>query len=142
MLVRFIGRAVVCVGIAGAWFAANPGDATGARRAPKTWEVKMTNEGGNRFDPVALTIQDGDTVKWVIAGGSHNIAFWADSIPSGALELLRKAMSDTAAPLQSKRFPNPGDSYAVVFSGMPKGTYNYYCRPHLMRGMIASIKIE
>jgi plastocyanin len=102
----------------------------------------MTNEGGSvRYDPAEITIQAGDTVKWIIAGGSHNIVFWPDSVPQGAADLLRKAMPDTAGTLQSPRFPNPGDSYSVVFAGMPKGVYKYHCRPHLTRGMVAKITV-
>lgn len=114
-----------------------------AGRAPRTWEVQMTNANGMvTFEPKELTIQDGDTVKWVIAGGSHNVVFWPDSVPSGAVPMLRAAMPDTAGPLQSPRFPNVGDSYSVVFKGMPKGTYKYYCRPHLMRGMVGALTIQ
>jgi plastocyanin len=112
-------------------------------RPAKLVEVKMTNEGGQvRFVPDNITIQDGDTVRWVIAGGSHNVVFWPDSVPAGAPPLLQKAMPDTAAHLQSPRYPNVGDAYTLVFSGMPKGVYKYFSRPNLMRQMTGAITVE
>ncbi len=113
------------------------------RRVPKTWEVKMvTQDGKQLFEPADLTIQAGDTVKWMAISGSHNVGFWADSVPKGAVELLRKAMPDTIAPLLGPRKPTAGDSYIIVFDGMPKGTYKYYCKPHLAKMMIAQLTIK
>jgi plastocyanin len=112
-------------------------------RAPKLVEVKMTNEGGTfRFDPREIRIVAGDTVKWVVGGGSHNIEFWPDSVPVEALPALRAALHDTVAPLRTARFPNPGDSYTMVWTAMPRGVYKYFCRPHLMRGMTGMITVE
>ena len=112
-------------------------------RAPKSWDVQMTNAGGMvRFEPKEITIAAGDTVKWTQTGGSHNIKFWVDSIPMGALPLLRAAMKDTAATLETRRFPMGTAEYTIVFAGMPKGVYKYHCGPHLMRGMMASITVQ
>jgi plastocyanin len=114
-----------------------------APRAPKTWDVQMTNEGGTlRFEPKEITIAVGDTVKWTQTGGSHDIRFWPDSVPMGAVPLLNTAMKDTVAALRTMRFPQGPATYTIVFAGMPKGVYKYYCGPHRMRGMIASITIQ
>jgi plastocyanin len=115
----------------------------GAPRAPRTVEVKMANDNNMvRFEPKDITIAPGDTVKWVRAGGSHNIVFWPDSVPQAALPALRAAMKDTIAPLEIARMPNPDQSYTMVWTGMPRGVYKYYCRPHLMRGMVGTITVQ
>ena len=45
-----------------------------AHRAAKKWEVKMGVTGNMYvFEPKELTIQAGDTVKWIAVNGSHNI---------------------------------------------------------------------
>ncbi len=112
-------------------------------RAAKKWEVKMiTEDGKQRFEPAQLTIQAGDTVSWLAVSGSHNVGFWSDSVPKGAVELLRKAMPDTIAPLLGMRKPKKGDTYDVVFAGMPKGLYKYYCKPHLNKMMVATLTIK
>lgn len=112
-------------------------------RAPKNHVVKMITENGKQlFDPVNLTIQVGDTVTWLAVSGSHNVGFWVDSVPNGAVDLLRKAMPDTIAPLLGKRIPIKGDSYVVVFTGMPKGIYKYYCKPHLNKQMVGELTLK
>ena len=143
-LVRFrtvtLAIAAVAVGVAATTSASAR---TVPPRAPKKWEVKMiTQDGKQLFDPVSLTIQVGDTVSWLAVSGSHNVGFWTDSVPAGAVELLRKTMPDTIAPLLGKRIPVKGDTYVVVFAGMPKGTYKYYCKPHLNKMMVGQLTIK
>ena len=116
---------------------------TVAPRKPKTHTVQMiTQDGKQLFDPVNLTIQVGDTVEWLAVSGSHNVGFWADSIPAGAAEVLRKVMPDTVAPLLGRRKPVKGDTYVVAFEGVPKGAYKYYCKPHLNKMMFGSLTIQ
>jgi plastocyanin len=110
---------------------------------PKTWEVKMiTQDGKQLFEPADLKIQSGDTIRWLAVSGSHNVGFWIDSVPKGAVDLLRKAMPDTIEPLLGKRIPTKGDSYVVTFGNMPKGLYRYYCKPHLKKGMVGTVTIQ
>ena len=112
-------------------------------RAPKTWEVKMiTQDGKQLFEPKDITIQVGDTIKWLAVSGSHNVGFWPDSVPKGAPELLRKAMPETISDLLGPRKPTKGDSYVIAFTGMPKGVYKYYCKPHLQKMMVGTVTIQ
>jgi plastocyanin len=112
-------------------------------RAPKTVEIKMMNDNNEvRFEPKDVTVIVGDTIKWSLVGGRHNVEFWPDSVPAAAVPLLRAAMKDTVAPLQSPRLGTAGESYSVVFTGFPKGVYKYFCRPHLMRMMMGTITVE
>jgi plastocyanin len=122
--------------------------AAAPRRAARTVEIKMVNmvDGArmNRYQPQDITIQVGDTVKWVASGGSHNVAFWKDSIPAGAEALITKAMEadkDTI-PLATKRYPTAGTGFTMVFAGFPKGVYKYFCSPHLRMGMVGKITVE
>jgi plastocyanin len=122
---------------AGAAGAAKP--ATGT-----THEVKMLGDAqGYRFDPATITIKEGDAVKWtVVSGPPHNVAFWSDSIPSGAAAQLGANMPNTMAPLSSPLEMQPGATYTVSFAGVPKGTYKYYCTPHLALGMKGTITVQ
>ena len=112
-------------------------------RAAKTWEVKMiTQDGKQLFEPKDITIQTGDTIKWLAVSGSHNVGFWPDSVPKGAVDLLRKAMPDTIETLLGPRKPTKGDTYVVAFTGMPKGVYKYYCKPHLKKMMVGTVTVK
>lgn len=139
----FVALAVTAVAASSAQDAAARTLPPDAPRAPKTHVVKMITENGKQiFDPIKLTIQAGDTVEWLAVSGSHNVAFWADSVPKGAVELLKKAMPETTKELTGPRKPKKGDKYVMVFSGMPKGTYEYYCTPHLKKMMVGTLIIK
>jgi plastocyanin len=123
-----------------------PGAATGTgtAQAPtgQTHTVRMLldPQGQYRFDPANITIRRGDAVKWVmVSGGPHNVQFEADKIPAGAQTQLSANMPNQATPLGSPMMMNANEEYTVSFAGVPAGTYNYVCTPHLamnMRGVV------
>jgi plastocyanin len=110
----------------------------------KTWDVKMyADEKGSRFDPVNLTIKRGDGIRWTLVNGPpHNVAFWSDSIPSGAANALQGNMPDQMAALSGPMMTNLNQTYTISFAGVPAGTYHYYCVPHLALGMKGTITVQ
>ncbi|MBL4885748.1 MAG: hypothetical protein JKY95_14605 [Planctomycetaceae bacterium] len=96
----------------------------------KNYIVKMISDADNTryyFEPAALTIKAGDTVKWVNAQEDfHNAA--ATSIPKGA-EFFEGPM------LEEK-----GQSWSYKFT--KSGTYEYECQPHAMLGMVGMIVVD
>ncbi len=96
--------------------------------------VRMVDQGGGqyRFAPAAVTVQPGDTVRWLeTSGAPHNVQF--DRWPSGA-----KLGSAQAGPLLTSK----GATYQLVIDGrFPAGTYAYECLPHGMLGMKASLTV-
>jgi plastocyanin len=110
----------------------------------KTHDVKMVLEGSKyKFDPENLTIKSGDVVRYHnTSGGPHNVSFWADSIPSGAADALKKNMPNQMAPLEGPLLTEPNAVYEVSFAGTPKGDYKYYCLPHLALGMKAKLTVQ
>src|SRR5690242_15239990 len=59
-------------------------------------DVSMMLTGSTyKFDPSDLTIKAGDKITFHNkTGGPHNVSFWADSIPAGAADALKKNMPD------------------------------------------------
>jgi len=112
--------------------------------APKTVDVQMLGDaGGYRYAPATVTIQRGDKVRFtLVSGPPHNVVFWADSIPKGAAAPLAKGMPQTVDKLTSPYYLKTGDTYVVSFDGVPAGTYKYYCTPHLLLGMKATIVVK
>ena len=108
-----------------------------------THDVNMVLEGTSyKYVPDELTIKSGDVVRFHnVSGGPHNVSFWADSIPSGAAEVLKAGMPDQMA-LEGSLLTEPNAIYTVNFAGAPAGEYKYYCLPHLALGMKGKLKVE
>jgi plastocyanin len=110
----------------------------------KTHDVNMVLDGSKyKYDPDNLTIASGDVVRFHNkSGGPHNVSFWADSIPSGAADVLKKNMPNQMAPLEGPLFTEPDAVYEVSFAGAPKGDYKFYCLPHLALGMKGKLTVN
>lgn len=109
-----------------------------------THDVNMELEGSTyKFDPSDLTIKAGDVVNFHNkSGGPHNVSFWADSIPAGAADVLKKSMPDQMAPLEGPLLTEPEAVYKVSFAGAPTGDYKFYCLPHLALGMKGKVTVQ
>ena len=119
--------------------------ATAPAPAGPVVEVKMTGNGTTSaaFEPATLTIKPGTTVRFInVSGGPHNVAFYADSIPKGAAEALKKGMPNPMGDLMSPFLTQPSEKYEVSFVGAPVGKYRVYCMPHVALGMAATITVQ
>lgn len=105
--------------------------------AAETYTVKMGADNGMlKFDPPTLTIQQGDTVKWVNNKlPPHNIIFDDKNVP-GASKALATSLS------HDQMMFSPGESYEITFADSPAGDYTYYCAPHRGAGMIGKITVQ
>ena len=113
---------------------------TGAQGA--THDVNMVLEGSSyKYVPDQLTVGPNDLIKYHNkSGGPHNVAFWTDSIPSGAASKI--VLPDPMAPLSSKLVVAPDEIIEVKLNGAPTGEYKYYCTPHLALGMKAKLTVK
>ncbi len=108
-------------------------------------EVKMTGNGTSQaaFVPNKLTIKKGATVRFLnVSGGPHNVAFYPDSVPKGAVETLKKGMPNPMGDLMGPFLTQPNEKYDVSFAGAPAGTYKGYCMPHVALGMTIAITVQ
>ena len=104
----------------------------------RTHVVRMQ---GGRFAPYEITIQQGDTVRFVLgSGGPHNVAF--REIKGEAAERLRKRMTDTIGTLSGPLLLTPGETYDIVFTDVPSGVYPYWCIPHFSMGQMGAITVK
>lgn len=128
------------------------GDTTPAMAAPPaapaeggvTHNVNMVLEGATayKFVPSDLTVKVGDKVVFHnVSGGPHNVAFWADSIPAGAREVLEPQIPNPIGPLSSELMVDPGATLTISFAGAPTGEYRFTCTPHLAMGMNGKITV-
>ncbi|MFS8907604.1 plastocyanin [Synechococcus sp. OH2] len=116
------------VGVAGVAFLSNPA-------AAETYTVKMGSDKAQLiFDPPSLTINQGDTVRWVNNKVyPHNVVF--DKVPGGDAAL--------AAKLSHKALLTaPNEVVESAFVDVPPGEYTYYCTPHRGAGMVGKIIVN
>jgi plastocyanin len=109
----------------------------------KTVEVKMIGDGTTyRFEPANITIKAGDNIKWVmVSGGPHNVSFNAAEVPAAAKAQLSANMDNQMSELMGPLMQNANESYEISFAGIPAGTYNFYCTPHLAMNMKGTITV-
>ena len=107
-------------------------------------EVNMTGAGTVfKFEPAVITVPVGGTARFInVSGGPHNVAFYPDSIPAGAADLLNAAMANRMDNLSGPFLINPNDRYDISFAGLPAGVYKGNCTPHLALGMKFTLTVQ
>lgn len=89
-------------------------------------QVKMLNkgaEGAMVFEPSLITIEPGDTVKFLVTNKGHNAESIAGMAPEGAQAFVGKIDEEVAI-----TFDKPG-------------VYGVKCKPHYAMGMVALIVV-
>lgn len=120
--------------------ATTAGTAMPATGTTHTVNMVVTAAGEYRYEPAEITIKTGDAIKWVmVSGGPHNVAF--QNVPEAAKAQLSANMPNQLGELSSPMFMNPGEEYTVSFAGIPAGTYDYVCTPHLALGMTGKVNV-
>ena len=122
--------------------AAGAATAMPATGTTHTVNMVVNAAGEYRYEPAEITIKAGDKVEWVmVSGGPHNVAF--QNVPEAAKAQLNANMPDqpVAGELASPLFMNAGEKYEVSFAGIPAGTYDYVCTPHLALGMTGKVTV-
>jgi plastocyanin len=97
----------------------------------KSIDIKMiTDSRGERYDPVEVTIVRGDSLRFLLESGVHNVNFLAAKNPPGA-----------KLPPMSEYLQLPGQklSYLIDF---PEGRYYYQCDIHVLLGMIGHVNVK
>jgi serine/threonine-protein kinase len=108
-----------------------------------TWEVLLLGDAnGYRFEPADFQVTEGDEVRFrLVSGGPHNVAFDAAALPAGVKAALAANMPNQVGELSSTMLLAEGETYTISFAGVPAGTYEYYCTPHLAMGMKGRVTV-
>jgi plastocyanin len=107
----------------------------------KTDAVDMTDELG--FEPKKIEVSAGTTVTWKNVGAiGHTVTAYEDEIPDGATYFASGGFDSQDAAVEG--YPDEGNiegegTYEHTFE--TKGTYEYYCIPHEMNGMVGTVKV-
>src|SRR5438552_18669708 len=134
-------KSVVAVYAAVALCGVSPGLRSAQQAAaPRVLEVRMT---ASRFEPGETLARAGDTLRFVNAGGLHNVLFFADSIAAPARQLLVRAMTgDKIGPLASPLLIERGEQYQFVVPALPAGRYPFVCQAHYAMRMVGTLVVQ
>jgi plastocyanin len=109
----------------------------------ETSTVDMTDE--LTFAPRRIRVSAGTTVTWENVGNiGHTVTAYEDNIPDGATYFAsggfdsQQAAVDGYSNEQAGNVPG-GESYEHTFE--TTGTYEYYCIPHEMNGMVGYVEV-
>ncbi|MDS0221262.1 plastocyanin/azurin family copper-binding protein [Haloarcula sp. S1AR25-5A] len=109
----------------------------------ETSTVEMTD--GLAYEPKKIQVEAGTTITFENVGSiGHTVTAYEDKIPDGATYFAsggfdsQQAAKDGYSNGQEGNIPK-GESYEVTLE--TTGTYEYYCIPHEMNGMVGTIKV-
>ena len=118
------------------------GQAMPATGTTHTVNMIVDAQGQYKFEPAQITVKQGDAITWkMVSGGPHNVAFQNIANAQAKTQLMAN-MPNQASELSSPMFMNPGEEYTVSFAGIPAGTYDYVCTPHLALGMTGKVTVQ
>jgi plastocyanin len=166
---RFLlGAGVVASGLSVAGCSAAPGDTTptevgdgSGEATATTTPTQSSGNGGNgeswtetdtvemtdslAYAPKRIQVSAGTTVTWENVGNiGHTVTAYEGEIPDGATYFASGGFDAQSAAVdgykngQEGNVPG-GESYEHTFE--TTGTYEYYCIPHEMNGMVGTVKV-
>lgn len=132
----FRSASLLCVSLASTLTFAAPASGQGAAAPPHLVVVKLVQRPGAMpyaFDPLTITVQRGDTVRFINdVAVMHNVHFKGH--PSGA-----KLGSVAVGPYLTTK----GQTYDVIIDDrFPDGKYEFVCDPHEMIGMHGTLTVR
>jgi plastocyanin len=89
-----------------------------------------SDSAGNYFKPADFEVHRGDTIRFTLKSGVHNVHFLADSNPG-----------KSGLPPASDMLQIPGQTFDLPIT-LGEGRYYYQCDPHAALGMKGHIKVE
>jgi plastocyanin len=156
-LLRTLGTAGVAVAVAGCTSDGGDGGTGGdGDSEPSPTPTKASNSGGGfvqtssvemndelKFVPSKIEVSAGTTVTWENVGSiGHTVTAYEDKIPDGATYFASGGFDGEEA--ANEGYPDEGNvaqggTYEHTFE--TAGTYEYYCIPHEMSGMVGTVKV-
>ena len=95
--------------------AASVGAAQQRPAAATVHRVRMLQQGSRYvYEPAGLRVQPGDIVEFVnVSGGPHNVQFYPNRIPAGAVEALNRGMANRLGSVMGPMMVTPNHAKIV-----------------------------
>ena len=106
----------------------------------QTNTVEMTDD--LKFEPADIQISAGTTVTWENVGSiGHTVTASQDNVPDGGFFASGGYDSEQAARDGYPGDGNVGEGGTYEHTFETEGTYEYFCIPHEMNGMVGTIEV-
>jgi plastocyanin len=118
-----------------------PTDAPAGAGASTTHTVDMNDELA--FEPQDIEVSAGTTVTWEnLSSIGHTVTAYEEKIPDGAAYFASGGFdSETAAKEGYPAKGNVQQNGTFEYTFETKGTYEYYCIPHELNGMVGTVTV-
>jgi plastocyanin len=110
-----------------------PDDLQGSAAVDATVLSSDEGAGQNVFTPAVVWVEQGATVTWTIAEGSHSATAYHPDYDKS------QRVPEDASPFDSETL-TAGNTFEHTFE--TPGVYNYYCRPHEGLGMVGLVVVD
>lgn len=105
--------------------------------SPIAADVIVVQANGVNFSPANLTIQQGDTVRWLRTDFMvHSITEGTDGSIDGD-----EAFHGWVGPANGDVFEHTFDAAFVAANPRSGGLYDYFCEPHFQAGMVGTVRV-
>ena len=102
---------------------------------PAHADVVVVNQFNLSFSPSNITINEGDTVRWVCGNGNHTVTEGSDLVVNGNEAFNHILRSDN--PIVEVVF----DSAFLAAHPRPNDRYDYFCEPHVAFNMLGVVNV-
>lgn len=99
-------------------------------------DIVVVNQVGFAFQPADITINVGDTVRWIRSGSSHTVTEGTDGAFNGN-EAFHSNLNG-ATPVVEVVF----DAALLAANPRPGNLYDYFCIPHFFIGMKGTVTVN
>jgi plastocyanin len=106
-----------------------------AAAAPAHADIVTVNQINLIFTPADITINEGDTVRWVWNNGNHTVTEGSDLVVDGNEAFNYVLRSDN--PIVDVVF----DAAFLAANPRPNDRYDYFCEPHVVFGMVGVVNV-
>jgi len=98
-------------------------------------DIVVVNQASMSFSPQHVTVNAGDTVRWVHSGGNHTVTEGTDGSINGD-EAFHSSLTSS-----NPTFEVVFDDVFLAANPRTDNVYDYFCSPHFFSGMVGSVTV-
>jgi plastocyanin len=117
----------------------------GRAAAQQVHEIRMVADGKGEFSfvPASVAARRGDVLLFkAVSGAPHSVVFEGKDLTAQAREKFNAALPQRSGDLSSPLLTEGAEYRIVVPSGVPAGTYKFFCLPHRAYDMRGEVTVK